>query len=72
MISQWNGLNHILEEHQATYMLWEGEPLQESVSKLMSKGIGSVIFSPSANRPEEGDFMTVMQKNIADLELVYR
>jgi zinc transport system substrate-binding protein len=72
MISQWNGLNHILEEHQATYMLWEGEPLQESVSKLMSKGIGSVIFSPSANRPEEGDFMTVMQKNIAALELVYR
>ncbi len=72
MISQWNGLNHILEEHQATYMLWEGEPLQESVSKLKSKGIDSVIFSPSANRPDEGDFLIVMQKNIADLELVYR
>jgi zinc transport system substrate-binding protein len=71
-VSQWNDLNHIIEEHQAKYMLWEGEPLQETVSKLKSKGIDSVIFSPSANRPEEGDFMTVMQKNIVDLELVYR
>ena len=71
-ISQWNDLNHILAEHQATYMLWEGEPFQESVSKLKSEGIDSVIFSPSANRPEEGNFMTVMQKNITGLELVYR
>ncbi len=71
-ISQWNDLNHILEGHQATYMLWEGEPLQEPVAKLRSKGIDSVIFSPSANRPDEGDFLIIMQQNIAHLKQVFQ
>jgi zinc transport system substrate-binding protein len=71
-ISQWNDLNHILEEHQAKDMLWEGEPLQEPVAKLMSKGIDSVVFSPGGNRPDDGDFMSVMQQNIANLKQVFQ
>ena len=71
-VSQWNNLSHILEEHQTKHMLWEGDPLEGTVTKLMSKGIDSVTFRPSASSPEEGNFMTVMQKHIAGLELVYR
>jgi len=71
-VSQWGDLNHILEEHQAVNMLWEGEPLPESVLRLKDKGIDSVIFNPSANRPDNGDFITVMQSNIDGLELAYK
>ena len=71
-VSQWNDLNHIIEEHQAKYMLWEGEPLQETVIKLKEKGIESEVFSPCGNRPRDGDFMSVMQKNITNLKQVFR
>ena len=71
-ISQWGDLNHILKEHPAIYMLWEGESLPESVSRLKDKKINSVIFSPSANRPDYGDFIIVMQANIDGLELAYK
>jgi len=71
-VSQWNDLKHILEEHQAKYMLWEGEPLQESILKLKEKGIESKVFSPSGNRPNDGDFMSVMQKNIANLKQIFQ
>lgn len=71
-VSQWNDLNHILEEHQAKYMLWEGVPLHESVIMLKEKGIGSEVFSPSGNRPVDGDFMSTMQQNIVNLKQVFQ
>jgi zinc transport system substrate-binding protein len=70
-VSQWNNLNHILEEHKAQYMLWEGEPLPSSAAELNARGIDSVVFSPSGNRPDDGDFISVMQQNIANLEQVF-
>ena len=71
-VAQWNNLNRILVEHQAKFMLWEGEPLQESVAKLSIKGISSIVFSPSGNSPGVGDFMSVMQQNIANLKQVFQ
>ena len=71
-ISQWNNLNHILEEHKAQYLLWEGEPLTSSTDELNARGITSVVFSPCGNRPENGDFMSVMQQNITNLKQVFQ
>ena len=71
-LSQWNDLNHILEEHQAKYMLWEGNPLQDSIAKLKVKDIESEVFSPAGNRPGDGDFMSVMRENIANLKQVFQ
>ncbi len=71
-VSRWNDLKHILEGHQGMYMLWKSEPLLESVSDLRKKGIESVVFSPSANRPDSGDFLTVMRANIGALALAYK
>ena len=70
-VSQWNDLKHILEGHQGMYMLWESEPIQESVSDLRKKGIESIVFNPSANRPDSGNFLTVMRANIGGLALAY-
>ena len=71
-VSQWNSLNHILEEHEAKYMLWEGEPLPDSASKLNALGIASSVFSPCGNRPVDGGFLSVMQLNIANLKQVFQ
>ena len=70
--SQWAEFVKILEEHSAKWMLWEAEPAPESVERLRSIGVESIVFDPSGNRPEAGDFLSVMLKNAASLEDVYR
>jgi len=65
-------LRKLLETHPATWMIWEGEPLQESLAELGAIGIKSLVFSPCANRPNEGDFLTVMQDNLKGLQKAYK
>jgi zinc transport system substrate-binding protein len=70
--TQWAELAQLLKEHPAKWMLWEAEPAPESVERLRSLGVESIVFDPSGNRPGEGDFLSVMLKNAASLEDVYR
>jgi len=67
---QWNVLTKLLEKHPAKWMLWEGVPANETVLKLEALGVKSIVFSPTANSPETGDFMTIMHKNIANLKTI--
>jgi len=64
-------LRKLLEMHPATLMVWEGEPLQESLDELSSMGIKSLVFSPCANSPDGGDFLTVMKDNLKGLKNAY-
>lgn len=66
----WSGLGHILGHNPAKWMLWEGEPLEATVSGLEERGISSVVFSPCANSPVEGDWLSVMAANAAVLETI--
>jgi len=68
---QWIDLKNILKEHSSEWMLWEGTPDPAIVSALKSMGINSVVFDPCGNVPKQGDFLTVMQQNIRNLEKVY-
>jgi len=68
---QWQELAALLEEHPASMMIWEGEPLEATVSRLAEMGIQSVVFSPSGNRPEQGSFVSVMNSNVATLEQAF-
>ena len=68
---QWLDLQQMLETHPAAWMVWEGEPVAESVKQLKEKGIDSLIFEPCANQPREGDFFTIMQQNIENLRKAY-
>jgi hypothetical protein len=65
--SEWNALTSLADKHEAKWMIWEGEPLAESVAQLEQLGNQSIVFSPAANVPEEGDFIEVMQNNVAEL-----
>jgi zinc transport system substrate-binding protein len=64
---QWNELAEILKTHPAKWMIWEGEPQQETVERLREMGIESVVFDPCGNLPEDGDYLAVMQRNVSSL-----
>lgn len=67
----WAELEHGLEAHPAKWMIWEGEPLEKSVERLASMGVGSIVFDPCGNTPEDGDFMSVMRSNINNLKRAF-
>jgi zinc transport system substrate-binding protein len=70
-IAQVRDFQQMLEKHPAQWMIWEGSPLKESVEKLHGIGIQSTEFDPCGNRPDTGDFLSVMQQNIANLEKIF-
>ena len=57
-----------LHNFSGALMLWESEPLPETVARLEAMGIRSVIFDPCATRPESGDYLSVMQSNLQRLK----
>ncbi len=61
-------LKKILAKHPAKWMIWEDEPTAENITAVNALGLKSVVFSPSANVPGEGDWLSVMKANIANLE----
>jgi zinc transport system substrate-binding protein len=68
---KWLELERILKDHSVKWMIWEGEPLAETVEKLKTIGVDSLVFSPCANQPREGDFFSVMQQNVQNLRAAY-
>ena len=68
---QWNELSRLRRNHPARWIIWEGEPLEESVTKLHQYGINSLVFNPSANKPAQGDFLSVMDANLKQLKRAY-
>jgi zinc transport system substrate-binding protein len=60
-----------MELHPAQWMLWEGKPIKPAVDVLEAIGIQSVVFDPCGSAPSEGDFLSVMQQNVKNLEVVF-
>lgn len=67
--TQWSELQALLKKHPAKLMIWEGEPIEESVERLKAIGINSMVFDTCGNTPEQGDFMSVMQQNVENLKM---
>jgi len=70
--SQWHEVAQIQVEHPARWMIWEGTPAEESAHRLEGMGVSSLVFAPCMNRPENGDFLSVMLANVAALEALCR
>ena len=68
----WSELEHALGEHPARWMIWEGEPNPESVNRLRSMGVESIVFNPAGNRPDQGDFLSVMRQNVKNLQRAFK
>ncbi len=69
---EWEGIRKTLGTHPAKWMIWESKPSEAIVAKLSQLGIGSLVFDPCANRPESGDFLDVMEKNLGHLKEAFR
>ncbi len=63
----WQELTAVLEDHPARWMIWEGEPLPEVASRLADLGVASIVYDPCGNRPDSGDWQSVMRRNLAAL-----
>ena len=64
-------LKQLLADHPARWMIWEEEPLAETVAQLQALGVHSAVVDPCGNAPEQGDFLDVMKKHLAALRRVY-
>lgn len=71
-VEQWAELNSVLRNHPAKWMIWEGEPNPDSVDKLKSMGVNSLVFDPSGNVPDQGDFISVMRQNVENLGIAFQ
>ena len=69
---QWRQLQSMLNQHKAKWMIWEGEPVADTASRLQATGINSTVFDPSANKPNQGDFLSVMRSNLNNLQSVFQ
>ncbi|MDH3475806.1 MAG: metal ABC transporter substrate-binding protein [Rhodospirillales bacterium] len=67
----WAGLEELLARHPAAWMIWEGEPQPGSVQRLQAMGLRSIVFAPGGSRPENGDFLSLMRRNLANLEKIF-
>ena len=69
--AQWKYFQELAQEHKAMWMVWEGEPLPESSETLKEMGIHSQVFDPCFNRPDKGDFLSVMHQNVKNMATVF-
>ena len=67
--TQWQDLQRRLSERPARVMIWEGIPGPATVSELEQRGLQSCVFPPCANRPAEGDYLSVMRASLAGLSV---
>jgi zinc transport system substrate-binding protein len=65
------GLNRILAEHPAKWMVWEADPMAETVHLLNNLGVKSRTFDPCGNVPARGDYLSVMYRNAGNLKAAY-
>ncbi len=64
---EWIDFGNLLRQHPAKLMIWEDTPLDSVREKLLQMGIHVVVFSPTGNVPSDGDYFTVMERNLAGL-----
>ncbi len=69
---QWQDLSNLLVNHPARWMIWEGSPLKASLEKLKTMHLGSLVFDPCGNIPDQGDFLSVMRHNVENLKPVFK
>ncbi len=69
-LSEWQNMEILLQQHPATWMLWEAQPTDEIIARLAQLGLRSIVFYPLERRPAHGDFLSVMRDNIGRLSAI--
>ncbi len=66
---EWRDLDRILDEHPATWMIWEAQPQQETQDRLTKRGIECVVFETCGNEPSGRDYLETMLSNVENVRL---
>ena len=66
--SEWQAFEDRIRSQGISVMFWEDTPLESITKKLSELGVLVVVFNPSANRPESGDFLDAMRENLRQWE----
>ena len=61
-------LDALIAETGATHFLWEAEPPAAARAAMAERGLTDIIFPTVARRPVEGDFISVMNGVLDELE----
>lgn len=69
--AMWEELDQIPGDQRPEWMLWEGEPLPETVAELRKRGVESIVFDPCGKRPESGHFLDRMKANAVSLKRIF-
>ena len=66
--SDWIAMQQTLTTHPATIMIWEDGPMPLAAQRLSDSGITPIPFHTVANKPDQGDYLSVMRENAERLE----
>ncbi len=66
----WDELAAMRDHHPAETILWEAEPLPATRRRLEDLGLRVLVYDPAADRPAEGDWLSVMRSNLAALRIL--
>jgi len=69
--TQWNTFDKLLETHEGYWMIWNTEPGEDTRKELRKRGVGNIVFDPCANKPAEGDYLTVMKENVKQMDKMF-
>ena len=64
---QWSQFNHKLDHNPSDLMIWEDHPIEETKIRLDELGVKVIVFNPGGNRPDSGDFISLMHSNMEAL-----
>ncbi len=70
-VQQWKDFDHERDHHAAKWMIWEGDPDAAIVVKLKESGIACAVVYPCGNKPDAGDYLSVMKQNVERLRPVF-
>ncbi len=64
---EWLALDAYLKETPTEWMIWEDTPNEETQNKLEERGIQWIVFRPQGGTVSNGNFLSVMKRNIGSL-----
>ena len=67
--SEWDKLKALQKEHPSDYMIWEAQPLESVAEKLRELGLEVIVFDPCANKPANGDYLSIMSANVDNFNI---
>ena len=68
---QWTEMSKFISGTKPNLMFWEMNPRVETQRKLAEMNIQVSVFNPCANKPKNGDFISVMNDNFNSAARVF-